>query len=54
MLLPWLHQKLLPDRYLWTDAFGVCNFLTLAVETGDRTYLGQADALIAGGQAQPR
>ncbi|KAL4457319.1 hypothetical protein ABPG75_012184 [Micractinium tetrahymenae] len=34
------------SRYLWTDAFGVCNFLTLAVETGDRAYLDQADALI--------
>ncbi|KAL4419587.1 hypothetical protein ABPG77_004836 [Micractinium sp. CCAP 211/92] len=34
------------SRYLWTDAFGVCNFLTLAAETGERTYMDQADALI--------
>lgn len=33
-------------RYLWTDAFGVCNYVTLACETGDPAYLGQADALI--------
>lgn len=37
-----------PGRYLWTDAFGVCNFLTLAAETADRTYLEQADTLITG------
>lgn len=34
------------SRYLWTDAFGVCNFITLARETGDGRYLDQADALI--------
>jgi len=33
-------------RYLWTDAFGVCNFLTLYYETGQQQYLDQADALI--------
>ncbi|KAK9828757.1 hypothetical protein WJX72_001940 [[Myrmecia] bisecta] len=33
-------------RYLWTDAFGVCNFITLANQTGARQYLDQADALI--------
>jgi len=33
-------------RYLWTDAFGVCNFITLYYETGEKRYLDQADALI--------
>ena len=36
------------SRYLWTDAFGVCNYITLAAETGERRYLEQADALITG------
>jgi len=34
------------SRYLWTDAFGVCNFISLARETGLAHYLDQADALI--------
>ena len=25
-----------PDRYIWTDAFAVCNFLELFACTGDR------------------
>jgi hypothetical protein len=29
------------SRYLWTDAFGVCNFVTLACETGQLHYLDQ-------------
>lgn len=33
-------------RYLWTDAFGVCAFLTLFLETGRDRYLVQAAALI--------
>jgi len=33
-------------RYLWTDAFGVCNYITLFCETGEQKYLDQADALI--------
>jgi len=33
-------------RYLWTDAYGVCNFITLFHETGEQQYLDQADALI--------
>lgn len=28
-----------PRRYLWTDAFAVCNFLTLYRQTGDEKYL---------------
>ena len=27
-----------PRRYLWTDAFAVCNFLELYRHTGDETY----------------
>jgi len=34
------------SRYLWTDAYGVCNFLTLYRETNEKQYLEQADALI--------
>lgn len=30
------------SRYLWTDAFGVCNFLSLFNETKNRDYLKQA------------
>jgi len=33
-------------RYLWTDAFGVCNYITLYHQTGDVIYLDQADSLI--------
>ena len=34
------------QRYLWTDAFAVCNFLGLARATGDGHYLGLALALV--------
>jgi hypothetical protein len=34
------------SRYLWTDAFGVCNYLTLYLETGEQRFLQQAKALI--------
>jgi len=34
------------SRYLWTDAFGVCNYITLYYETGESKYLDAADALI--------
>lgn len=27
-----------PERYLWTDAFAVCNFLGLYMQTGDEQY----------------
>lgn len=33
-------------RYLWTDAHGVCNFVSLALATRDASYLDRADALI--------
>lgn len=52
------------SRYLWTDAFGVINYISLACETGNSHYLDQADALIKsvhntlgrqrGGSHQPR
>lgn len=31
-------SELPPRRYLWTDAFAVCNFLGLARDTGDESY----------------
>jgi hypothetical protein len=31
-------EKLPPRRYLWTDAFAVCNFLELKRQTGDEKY----------------
>lgn len=34
-------------RYLWTDAFGVCNYCGLYYETGDARYLAAAEALCA-------
>jgi len=33
-------------RYLWTDAFAVCNFLGLARETGDQQYVSLALRLV--------
>lgn len=33
-------------RYLWTDAFAVCNFLGLARATGDQTYVDRALGLV--------
>jgi hypothetical protein len=35
-----------PTRYLWTDAFGVCNFLGLYRETGDAQYRDLALKLV--------
>jgi hypothetical protein len=35
-----------PRRYLWTDAFAVCNFLELFKRTGDQEYRRVAAALI--------
>jgi len=34
------------SRYLWTDAYGVCNYITLYNETKDTQYLNAAKALI--------
>uniref|UniRef100_A0A914YXZ2 Alpha-1,2-Mannosidase n=1 Tax=Panagrolaimus superbus TaxID=310955 RepID=A0A914YXZ2_9BILA len=33
-------------RYLWTDAFGVCNYLTLFQKTKNENFLKQAEILI--------
>jgi hypothetical protein len=35
-----------PRRYLWTDAFAVCNFLELFEQTGDEQYGRRATGLI--------
>lgn len=35
-----------PRRYLWTDAFAVCNFLELSARTGEQTYRDYAILLI--------
>jgi hypothetical protein len=35
-----------PIRYLWTDAFAVCNLLALAQETGQSKYLELAHELV--------
>jgi hypothetical protein len=35
-----------PRRYLWTDAFAVCNFLELSERTGDQKYRRHASELI--------
>ena len=35
-----------PKRYLWTDAFAVCNFLELFRQTDDKTYLNLAFQLV--------
>lgn len=35
-----------PRRYLWTDAFAVCNFLSLRRQTGDERYLAFARELV--------
>ena len=34
------------SRYLWTDAHGVLNYIALAHETRDESFLWSADALI--------
>jgi hypothetical protein len=35
-----------PRRYLWTDAFAVCNFLALHRRAGERSHLDRALALV--------
>ena len=35
-----------PRRYLWTDAFGVCNYLALHHSTGHEHYLNLARQLV--------
>ncbi|MEM2535338.1 MAG: hypothetical protein QXD12_05985 [Candidatus Nezhaarchaeales archaeon] len=41
-----LSSNLKPKRYLWTDAFAVCNFLELWRKTSNATYLELAIKLI--------
>lgn len=41
-----LTSKRPPQRYLWTDAFAVCNFLGFAKTTGDARYTRLAQQLI--------
>jgi hypothetical protein len=41
-----LNSERPPRRYLWTDAFAVCNFLGIARETGQERYLQLALQLI--------
>jgi len=35
-----------PRRYLWTDAFAVCNYLGLARHTGEHVYSERAQQLV--------
>lgn len=41
-----LDSEQTPQRYLWTDAFAVCNFLALARESGEDRYLQLALRLV--------
>lgn len=41
-----LSGKTMPRRYLWTDAFAVCDFLGLHRQTGEARYLELAVALV--------
>ncbi len=36
-----------PQRYLWTDAFAVCNYIELFRQTKDQTYLNLAIRLVS-------
>jgi hypothetical protein len=48
--LDWLRgERIWPNglRYLWTDAFGVVNYVSLFCETGDQKWLDAAEALVA-------
>lgn len=40
------HEGKVPRRYLWTDAFAVCNFLDLYRQTGDDRYKNLALLLV--------
>lgn len=41
-----LSSEKVPDRYLWTDAFAVCNFLELYRQTGKERYRTLARQLV--------
>ena len=47
--LEWMRaERIWPNglRYLWTDAFGVVNYVSLFLETGDESWLDAAEALV--------
>ncbi len=47
--LEWMRaERIWPNglRYLWTDAFGVVNYVSLFRETGDEGWLDQAETLV--------
>lgn len=47
--LDWMReQEIWPSgpRYLWTDAFGVVNYVSLYEETGDDAWLNEAETLV--------
>lgn len=39
-------EECTPKRYLWTDAFAVCNFLELFHQTGRESYKEEALMLV--------
>ena len=41
-----LSDKVAPRRYLWTDAFAICNFLELYHQTGDDHFIELALHLV--------
>ena len=48
--LAWMRaERIWPNglRYLWTDAFGVVNYVSLFRETGDEAWLDAAETLVA-------
>ena len=48
--LKWMRaERIWPNglRYLWTDAFGVVNYVSLYRETGEESWLDGAEALVA-------
>ena len=47
--LEWMRaERIWPNglRYLWTDAFGLVNYVSLFRETGDEAWLDQAETLV--------
>ena len=47
--LKWMSEEhIFPNglRYLWTDSFGVCNYISLYKKTGEEGYIKEAESLI--------
>ena len=47
--LGWMReQEIWPNglRYLWTDAFGLVNYVSLYEETGEETWLNAGEELV--------